>query len=155
MGGVVCCESRKEQKPDFQEVQLLTGDNFILHRFTHITVANTPKKRKEGYKNRVPSSNECLLLPSTELPARLRTVYSQRSCTSITLLFCKTVGFLNDRQDQLWYEVTEQRNVSPGETYTRFTPKTSGDLIIQCALLQSLPRLVCILLTTPTDKANN
>jgi hypothetical protein len=142
MGNIPCCDRRPKNNPEeICKVILVTQYNRKLKTFEKITVASTPRSRHKGYHDRVPSDNECLLLPSSVLPSRLRSVYSQRSCTPLTILFCEKLDNKSHSQNHSTfntsiYRVQEQVSVTPQDIETSFTPNNDGDLIVQCGQIE-------------------
>lgn len=126
MGGILCCDRRNNERDIsmIKSVKLFDELNDEIRTFDTIKLATTPRSRNIAYNDYIPRENECLLLPSCDLPKRLRTVYTNRKCTNITVLFCKSIG-KND------FLVQEQHTASR-ECFD-ITPDSDGDLIIQCA----------------------
>lgn len=141
MGNFPCCDSRSKDTTDVVlQVKLVMLDNNEPKIFDRISLATTPRSRHNGYNNRVPQNDECLLLPSSTLPSRLRTVYSQRSCTPLTILFCEKLETKCQTTNSstlktFVYRVQEQMDVTPHDIDTTFTPSEDGDLIMQCGPL--------------------
>jgi hypothetical protein len=130
MGNILCCDRARKAIKAPRIVCLLDNSGDVIREFDHVHVANTPRSRNIAFHNHVPEPNECLLLPSSSLPNRLRTVNTKRICSEITVLFC-----CSDKSKSA-FTVQEQHQL--GRNNSSITPKEDGDLIVQCGPI-SLP----------------
>lgn len=125
MGNLLCCNIDRKSIEKPKTVYFLDNNNTIVKRFDSISIANTPRSRNIAFHNRIPEDNECLLLPSSMLPNRLRTINVNRICSDITVIFCKSESAGCNS-----YEVQEQHNLN--RSHPTVTPLAQGDLIVQC-----------------------
>lgn len=126
MGGVLCCNTkRKDDSHIPKTVCFMDKNGNVVREFDHVLVATTPRSRHIAFDNHVPLDNECLLLPSSSLPNRLRTIHANRVCSEITVLFCCS----QDSNKQI-FSVQEQHCLSRHNPSVM--PNKEGDLIVQC-----------------------
>lgn len=129
MGNILCCDVNRKSNETPKIVWLLDENNVVVRQFDKVSIASTPRSRNIAFHNHVPDDNECLLLPSSLLPNRLRTVHANRICSEISVLFCSSDGL-----EKELFEVQEQHKLDRDKTTA--TPCSHGDLIIQCGPLQ-------------------
>ena len=125
MGNLLCCNIDRKSIEKPKIVDLMDDDGSVVRRFDNVSIANTPRSRNIAFHNHIPEENECLLLPSSMLPNRLRTIYVNRICSDITVLFCKS-----EIDGSNVYQVQEQHNLNRNRPTV--TPMSQGDLIVQC-----------------------
>ena len=139
MGNILCCDINRKANDTPKMVCLLDENNVVVRQFDKVSIASTPRSRNIAFHNHVPDEHECLLLPSSLLPNRLRTVHSSRICSEISVLFCSSDGI-----EKELFEVQEQHKLDRFNTTA--TPCAHGDLIIQCGPLNiSVTRVRLIL----------
>lgn len=125
MGNLLCCNIDRKSIEKPKIVHLLDDSDSIVKRFDSVSIANTPRSRNIAFHNHIPEDNECLLLPSSMLPNRLRTINVNRICSDITVLFCKS-----ETEGSNVYDVQEKHNLN--RSHPTVTPLCHGDLIVQC-----------------------
>jgi len=138
MGNLLCCDLERKTKDTPKSVHLLDLDNTVVKQFDNVSIASTPRSRNIAFHNHVPEDNECLLMPSSLLPNRLRTINANRICSEITVLFCRSEEYVNDI-----YNVQEQHKLD--RNHPTATPQSQGDLIVQCGpVIESIAQVKII-----------
>jgi len=126
MGGILCCDAKRKDKYSSPKiVSFIDEHENVVRQFDNVLIASTPRSRHIAFDNHVPLDNECLLLPSSSLPKRLRTIHVNRICSEITVLFCCSID-----SNKYQFSVQEQHCLSRNNPSA--TPNKEGDLIVQC-----------------------
>lgn len=113
----------EDYSPDIRDVKLIGYDNMEIAVFDNVKIARTFQERKDIFTNTIPSSNECYLMPSTELPHRLRNIYTQSIQEKTTVLFCRSVS---ERK----YIVQEQSIIT--KEIPNISTTYDGNMIVKC-----------------------
>lgn len=122
--GISCMQCRHEDyNPAIRNVKLVGYDNLEIATFDNVKIVRTFQERKDIFNNTIPSSNECYLMPSTELPYRLRNIYTQSIQDKTTILFCRSVS---ERK----YIVQEQSIIT--KEIPNISTTYDGNMIVKC-----------------------
>lgn len=125
MGNLSCCQRREpEIELCINSVTLIGYDDCVIIKFDNVKIARTPKERNDIYSDYIPTNNECLLMPSCDMPCRLRTVRTDRKCSTLSVFFCKSLNKTTYMVQDQYIATRKSPNVS-----TTF----DGDMIVQCA----------------------
>jgi len=131
MGQLLSLCTRNKHSSKNYHIELYDEDDNLIKTFDNVKVAHRLETWSYAYINYVPSENECMILKTHELPARLRGFHISRKCSCLSILFCQTANPGNP--DSHEYIVQDQCYVGPSKNavYTYF----DGDMIIKCGYI--------------------